>query len=167
MYENKPIIYTLSLDMHGLKVFETGLDLTWALIIAYNRHHMEKVKDKKIYKKYSTILNGYDVIIGPIANDRMFYVMGQFFRTKLLTDTALIKSLSALDLGIQYTAVTEKACRQISILGSKTLEPLELVFLRKRSNINRQEGVDLSKEIIAQYRHVGRYFDEILEDETV
>ncbi len=165
--EDSPIMYTLSLNMQGLKVFETGLDLRWALIIAYNRGHMESAQGKPIYAKYSTMLNGYDLIIGPIANDRMFYVMGQFFGTRLLTDVALIKSLSALDLGIQYTAVTDKACSQIKILNSKTLQPLELYFLRKRSSINRQEGVNLTNTIITQYRHVGRFFDEILEDPSV
>ena len=44
-----------------------------------------------------------------IANDRMFFVIDNFFIGNI-TDAALINSLSALELGKQYVAVTQKAC---------------------------------------------------------
>ena len=44
-----------------------------------------------------------------IANDRMFFVIDNFFIGNI-TDAALINSLSALELGKQYVAVTQKGC---------------------------------------------------------
>ena len=50
-----------------------------------------------------------------------------FFRTCV---SSLINCLSALDLGIQYVAVTKKACRQIRVLMEEELITLELLALR-------------------------------------
>ncbi len=165
--EDSPVIYTLSMDLSGLKVLHTKVDLAWAMLTAYNRGHMSKVKDRPVYKKYAHMTDGYDVVIGPIADDRMYRVLTQFFTTRLLTDVALINSLSALDLGIQYAALTDKACRRIRILSEKALEPLELSFIRARSALNRDRGIALADEVAVKYRREGRFFDEILEDECL
>ena len=104
---------------------------------------------------------GYDVILGYIANDRMYRVMKSFFE-KEITDVALLHSLSALDLGRQYVAITEKACKQIKILSEKILSPLELGILKERSIVRREEGIALTENILKQYRREGKYFDEII-----
>lgn len=52
----------------------------------------------------------YDIVIAYIANDRMFVVLDRFFNGEI-TDKALINSLSALKLGKQYVALTEKSQR--------------------------------------------------------
>jgi hypothetical protein len=102
-----------------------------------------------------------DVILGYIANDRMYRVMKSFFE-KEITDVALLHSLSALDLGRQYVAITEKACKQIKILSEKILSPLELGILKERSIVRREEGIALTENILKQYRREGKYFDEII-----
>ena len=45
------------------------------------------------------MLENVDVVIGSIANDRMFYVLDNLFLGNI-TDTALVNSLSALQLQI-------------------------------------------------------------------
>ncbi|HIT64501.1 MAG TPA: DUF3990 domain-containing protein [Candidatus Ventrimonas merdavium] len=57
---------------------------------------MEFARNSKIYQHVSQLVQGCDMIIGAIANDRMFIVLDRFFHGEI-TDTALIHSLSALE----------------------------------------------------------------------
>lgn len=159
--EEAPVFYTVGLDLTGLTVLSVEMDMDWAMLIAYHRKEMEPAKGTALYKKYASFAAGYDVITGYIANDRMYTELSSFFNGTL-TDTALLHCLSALELGKQYVAVTEKACRQIRILDEKKLSMLELSALMELSVARRKEGVALAKEIEIKYRREGRFFDEIL-----
>lgn len=101
------------------------------------------------------------MIIGYIANDRMFVVLDRFFNGEI-TDIALINSLSALKLGKQYVALTEKACNQIIILDEQELTGNDRAKLKQESEANRSKGVAMANEICRKYRRDGRFFDEIL-----
>ena len=154
----------MKLDLTGLKVLKVEMNLEWAMLIAYYRGYMDDVKGSEIYNKYERLADGYDVILGYIANDRMYRVMKSFFE-KEITDVALIHSLSALDLGRQYVIKTTKACNQLEIVDKKELTSLELAILRDKSIVRRQEGIDLTEEILLKYRREGKFFDEILRGE--
>lgn len=162
--EAKPVLYTMKLRLNGLKVLKIEMNLEWAMLIAYYRGYMDGAKGSEVYRKYERMADGYDVICGCIANDRMYRVMKSFFE-KEITDSALIHSLSALDLGCQYVCKTAKACDNLEILDRRELTPLELAILRDRSIVRRQEGIDLTEEILLKYRREGKYFDEILRGE--
>lgn len=162
--EDKPKFYAVELDLTGLKVLTVDIDMDWAMLIAYHRKEMESAKETAVYEKYAHMADGYDVIIGYIANDRMYTELFRFFN-KTLTDVALIHCLSALDLGKQYVAISEKACRQIKILKEEPLSPLELALLKDMSAERRKEGVALAEEIEVKYRREGKFFDEILRGE--
>ena len=151
----------MKLDLTGLKVLKVEMNLEWAMLIAYYRGYMDEVKGGEIYKKYERMADGYDVILGCIANDRMYRVMKSFFE-KEITDVALIHSLSALDLGRQYVCKTQKACDRLEIIDKRELTSLELAILRDKSIVRRQEGIDLTEEILLKYRREGKFFDEIL-----
>lgn len=162
--EDKPKFYAVELDLTGLKVLTVDVGMDWAMLIAYHRKEMESAKGTAVYEKYAHMADGYDVIIGYIANDRMYTELFRFFN-KTLTDVALIHCLSALDLGKQYVAISKKACRQIKILKEEPLSPLELALLKDMSAERRKEGVALAEEIEVKYRREGKFFDEILRGE--
>lgn len=162
--EDKPKFYAVELDLTGLKVLTVDVGMDWAMLIAYHRKEMESAKGTAVYEKYAHMADGYDVIIGYIANDRMYTELFHFLN-KTLTDVALIHCLSALDLGKQYVAISEKACRQIRILKEEPLSPLELALLKDMSAERRKEGVALAEEIEVKYRREGKFFDEILRGE--
>ena len=159
--ERNPIFYTLEFNMDNLKVLDIEIDLDWAMLIAYFRGYMDEDKDSKICEKYSHMADGYDVIIGYIVDDRIYQVLTDFFERRI-TDAALIGSLSALKLGRQYVAVTQKACNQIKIVKERPLQKLDLMILKDRSVIRRREGIALADRIVMEHRRDGRYFDEIL-----
>ena len=162
--EDKPKFYTVELDLTGLKVLTVEIGMDWAMLIAYYRKEMESAKGTPIYEKYAHMADGYDVIIGYIANDRMYTELSRFFN-RTLTDVALINCLSALDLGKQYVAISDKACKQIKILKEEPLSQLELSLLKDMSAERRKEGIALAEEIEVKYRREGKFFDEILKGE--
>ena len=90
------VLYTLQADLSGLTILDLDMGLDWALLIAYHRGKMEFAKNSRIYQHFSQLVQGCDMIIGAIANDRMFIVLDRFFHGEI-TDTALIHSLSALE----------------------------------------------------------------------
>lgn len=159
--EDKPKFYTVEFDLSGLKILEVDMGMDWAMMIAYYRKQMERVKDSPIYEKYAHFADGYDVIVGYIANDRMYAELARFFNGTI-TDVALLKCLSALDLGKQYVAITQKACDQIKILEERDLYLLECLALQDKSVERRNEGIALADKIVKQYRREGQFFDEIL-----
>ena len=155
--------YVISLDMTGLRVLKLKPDLEWAMLVAFHRGKMDDVRGTSLYEHYAAMLKDYDVIVGSIANDRMFYVLDNFFQGNI-TDRALVMSLSALQLGEQYAAVTEKACKYARIEAEVELSHLERIFLWDLSESNRVKGVNLANEICRDYRREGRFFDEILKE---
>lgn len=159
--EKKPKFYALKFDLTDLKVLHVDLGIEWAMLIAYYRGYMNEVKGSSIYNKYAKMAEGYDVIRGYIANDRMYQVMKRFFE-KEITDVALINSLSALDLGEQYVCVTEKACKQLEILSEKELSSLEMSLIKDKSIARREEGIQKTEEVLVKYRREGKFFDEII-----
>ena len=162
--EDKPKFYAVELDTTDLKVLTVDIGMDWAMLIAYYRKEMESAKGTPVYEKYAHMADGYDLIIGYIANDRMYTELSRFFN-RTLTDVALINCLSALDLGKQYVAVSEKACKQIKVLKEYPLSQLELALLKDMSAERRKEGIALAEEIEIKYRREGKYFDEILRGE--
>jgi len=159
----KSKFYIVSINTSALDTVEIKADLDWAMLVAFHRGRMDKIKDTDFYNKYSSIDAGKDLVIGSIANDRMFYVLDNFFLGNI-TDAALVNSLSALKLGKQYVAITEKACAAIRIEKEIPISMLERRFLQDESEANRQKGITLANNICKNYRREGKFFDEILDE---
>lgn len=157
----KAKIYTLSVDLSELKILDVEVGLDWALLVAYNRGKLDSVKSTKIYNRFVELSKGCDMIIGYIANDRMFVVLDRFFNGEI-TDLALIHSLSALNLGKQYAALTEKACKKIKIIEEQEISEYDRDKLKRLSEVKRFEGIAKAEEICRKYRREGQFFDEIL-----
>lgn len=159
----KSKFYIVSIDIGLLNTIEIKADLDWAMLVAFHRGRMDKIKGTAFYEKYSRIDSGKDLVIGSIANDRMFYVLDNFFMGNI-TDKALVNSLSALKLGKQYVATTDKACAMVRIEKEIPLSMMERRFLQDESDANRQKGISLANDICKNYRREGIFFDEILDE---
>lgn len=152
--------------MTNLKVLNVEKYLDWVMLTAYYRGYLDKVSESSIYNRYVHLADGYDVIVGFIADDRMYQVMTDFFECRI-TDTALVGSLSALKLGRQYVAVTQKACSQIKTMAQRHLCKLELLILRDKSTARRREGISSAERIGIEHRRDGRFFDEIQKEDQL
>ena len=159
----KSKFYIVSIDTSELDGIEIKADLDWAMLVAFHRGRMEQIKDTEFYSKYAQLDAGKDLVIGSIANDRMFYVLDNFFMGNI-TDSALVNSLSVLKLGKQYVATTEKACAAVRIEKEIPISMMERRFLQDESEANRQKGIHLANDICKNYRREGKFFDEILDE---
>ena len=155
-------LYIVSLKEKDLDALKVPKSIDWALLVAYYRGRMNGIKESKLYAKYTKMISERDLVIGSIADDRMFYVIDEFFKGNM-TDVALVSCLSALELGKQYVAITEKACDAIKVVEEIELSYLEKLFIREKAEQNRVRGLSLAKELAKKHRREGLYFDEILE----
>ncbi|GHV55249.1 hypothetical protein AGMMS49579_17620 [Spirochaetia bacterium] len=157
----KATLYTVRFDLEGLAMLEVPPGIDWAMLVAFSRGKLEKIRNTPLYKKYEGLLAGKDAVRGNIANDRMFYVLDRFFAGDI-TDTALIECLSTLQLGKQYAALTEKACSHITIVTEQVLSEADRQRIEVESTANRERGIQSANEICKQYRRDGQFFDELL-----
>ena len=159
----KAKFYIVSLSMEGLSHVEVPADIDWALLVAYHRGRMEAVVGTPLYDKYCRMIQKTDIVVGSIANDRMFFFIDNFFMGNI-TDAALVNSLSALQLGKQFVAVSQKGCDAIRIEAEVELSHLERLFLKDVAEENRARGISLANDICKKHRREGLFFDEILEN---
>lgn len=82
------------------------------LAICYHRGTRGPYSDSEKIKHIEDKINTADVIIAPITDNKMFYVMAQFTDGEINADVAL-HSLSASKLGFQYIFKTEKALNKL------------------------------------------------------
>ena len=159
----KSKFYIVSVSTENLALIEVPADIDWAMLVAYHRGKMEKIDGTPFYNKYRDMTQDKDLIIGNIANDRMFFVIDNFFVGNV-TDMALVNSLSALQLGKQYVVISQKGCDAVRIEAEVELSYLERLFIKEIAEENRARGISLANDICKNYRREGMYFDEILDD---
>lgn len=155
--------YIVSICTGTLVHREVRADIDWAMLVAYNRGKMEKIKGTQLYEKYRAMMADKDLIIGSIANDCMFYVIDNFFIGNV-TDIALVNSLLALQLGKQYVTVSQKGCDAVRIETEIPLSYLERLVVKEVADANRAKGISLANDICKSYRRTGKFFDEILDE---
>lgn len=158
----KSKFYIISIDTDTLAQIEVPADIDWAMLVAYHRGRMEKINGTDFYNRYRDMTADKDLIIGNIANDRMFFVIDNFFVGNV-TDMALVNSLSALQLGKQYVVVSQKGCDAVRIEAEIGLSYLEKLFIKNTAEENRTKGISLANDICRNYRREGLFFDEILD----
>ena len=158
----KSKFYIVSVAADSLAQVEVPADIDWAMLVAYHRGRMEKINGSDFYNKYRDMTANKDLVIGSIANDRMFFVIDNFFVGNV-TDAALVHSLSALQFGKQYVAVSQKGCDSVRIEAEVSLSYLERLFMKEVAEENRTRGISLANDICKNYRREGMFFDEILD----
>lgn len=159
---DKSKFYIVSVAVNEVEILDIPANLEWAMVVAYYRGRMKKIEGTSLYNKYRDIAKGKDIIVGSIADDRMFYVIDNFFMGNI-TDVALVHSLSALEFGKQYVALTQKACDTVRIECEVNLSYLERQVLKEAAESNRTKGISLANEICKNYRREGVFFDEMLD----
>jgi hypothetical protein len=112
--ENKnSSVYSFACSFEGLNVLEFDCSLEWMLSICHYRRTLKDYDNSIKVQKLIEKIEAADVIIAPIADNRMFYIMTLFAEGEINADVAL-HSLSASKLGKQYIFKTEKSIEKIS-----------------------------------------------------
>ena len=157
-----PVLYTLDLNLDGLKILRFEPNVDWALFVAFNRGKLEAYRGLPFYERFVRMRDEADVVFGKIANDKMFTVLNLFFGG-LIGVTALVKVMAAVNIGNQYCAKTAKACAQISVVDERRFSRQECELLKDRCFRQRARGASEAERICKANRREGESFDEILE----
>ena len=165
------VFYELECDFDDLKIkkFDNGYDgsIDWAMFIGFNRDKRYYEGHRKLYEKYDAYNENYDLIIGPIANDKMFQLLERFYIGDLC-DKALISGLTQIKLGDQYVFKTKKSCDKdhIKILSERKLNDRErsLAFADNRNRAAQSDGI--LSQLQTRYRRAVdvKYYDELMEE---
>ena len=153
-------VYSFRYSLGGLKIKRFECNLEWMLAICYYRGTIEEYKSKDIISKIISEVEDADVIIAPIADNKMFYIMAQFTDGEINADVAL-HSLSASKLGLQYIFKTDKAINK--------LIPIERYYICKSEKqdckdklIERGFEIDTKLKLAKREFKDGLYIEEIL-----
>ena len=120
-------IYIFRAKLQDLKILRLTESIDWMLMIALNRGMLEEFKNSKKYQQILDKCNSFDVIICPIADNRMFDSIEMFINGQVSSEAA-IQALNSLHIGEQIVFKTEKAIKQ--------LKPLERLYLCRKERID-------------------------------
>ena len=101
-----------------------------------------------------------DVVVAPIADNKMFYIMSQFAEGEINADVAL-HSLSASGLGLQYILKTERALKKCTPIEKYYLSAPEREECRK-TLIERGYEIDTKLKLAKREFKEGLYIEELL-----
>ncbi len=158
---NSPFVYVFHLDTNELNITHFAVNREWMIAIAYFRGWLDEYKNNNYVKKIIAKVNNSDVIIAPIADNRMFDIISEFVRGEI-TDLQCEHALAATNLGMQYVLKTTNSLERlefIKVLYVSDLEKDKIIDQRlKMSNLS-QDKVRVAR---IEYRSKGKYIDEVL-----
>ena len=153
-------VYSFKYSLEGLKSVEFDCSLDWMIAICYFRDTIKQYAKSLIVQKVIKKIEDADVIIAPIADNKMFYVMSQFAEGEINADVAL-HSLSASRLGLQYIIKTDRAL--------ENLVPIERYYLSvperedcRNALIERGYEIDTKLKLAKREFKTGLYIEELL-----
>jgi len=118
-------------DITGLRVLHLETNLIWVLIVAAHRH--AGAGSKASWKQQWSLLreailkviDHYDMIIGPISNDRMYSALDDFI-DNLVSEEYIIEAVNYMKYPLQYVSKSPKADKQFKYVCHQELSPSEL-----------------------------------------
>lgn len=152
-FEANPVLYTFELDTSNLKIKSIKLDLEWLLIVANNRGKIEN-KYQQLKDKIDSSIQGFDVIHGVIADDRLFSTLSAFF-DGLISDRMAIKLLDVMSYGFQYTLKTDKACKALKTINEKTYDIAGLAPFRNKAIKEKEDAKKAVEEMRSKLFELG------------
>ena len=150
----KSSVYSFRYSLKDLNICRFDCSMEWMLAICYHRGTLGAYSDNEKVRKIVEKINKADVIIAPIADNKMFYVMAQFTDGEINADVAL-HSLSASRLGFQYIFKTEMALEK--------LIPIEKYYLCRPERVECKK-LDTKLRLAKREFKTGLYIEEIFDE---
>ena len=153
-------MYSFRCSFEGLKRIEFDCSLEWMIAICFFRGTIKEFAGSSKVAQTIKKIEDADIVIAPIADNKMFYIMSQFAEGEINADVAL-HSLSASNLGLQYIIKTENALKKCI--------PVERYYLsyperqdRRRALIERGYEIDTKLKLAKREFKDGLYIEELL-----
>lgn len=156
----KSSVYSFKYTLDNLKIKRFQCDLEWMIAICYYRGKLRDYSSNTLVNKIVSEVEAADVVIAPIADNKMFYVMSQFIEGEINADVAL-HSLSASKLGLQFVFKTEESLKNLIPIEKYYLSNPEREDCRKLLN-ERSYEIDTKLKLAKRDFRTGLYIEEIL-----
>lgn len=156
----KSSIYSFRYSIKELKVKRFDCSMEWMLAICYYRGMLGEYVQNALVRKIVSEVEQSDLIIAPIADNKMFYIMAQFTDGEINADVAL-HSLAASNLSFQYVLKTEKALANLTPLERYYLCTQEREDCKALLN-GRGYEIDTKLKLAKREFKAGLYIEEIL-----
>ena len=157
---NDSCVYSFELNENDLKIVRFSCSLEWMLAICYFRGYIKDYENNDLIRKIVDRINNSDMVIAPIADNRMFYIMNQFANGDI-TENVAIHSLSASSLGNQYILKTDNAINNLKAIEKYYVSQSEKAFYIKQLN-QRTEMIETKLKLAKREFKDGLYIEEIL-----
>ena len=161
--EPESSLYILSYNEQPINLIEMRFNVStnWMLAVAYYRDTLGEYKNADMVKEIIHDVDGSDLIIAPIADNRMFQIIDAFTDGQI-TDLQCQYALASTNLGYQYVFKTQNAVDHLTILDHLYLCDFE----KNKYNDKSQEesNTSLMKANYSKKKFAGRgkYIDELL-----
>lgn len=158
-----PVYYEYVLELAQLSTAVFEPDLSWAFSVALHRGRLPETTSPEVVCYLASLTSDKDVIIAPIANDRLFDTLSRYFEGSV-TDKALVAAMDCMRLGTQYVLKTPEACAKLTLVNVTRSTKAELQDLQTMANRNRATAKAATEMALTQYRRSGNYIDESLQE---
>lgn len=154
-------VYAFKLNTNNLKLYKYDVDNNWMLIVAFFRGWLDDYKNHPLIKNLLKSIEDVDVIIAPIADNRMFDIINEFVENEI-TDEQCRHALAATNLGYQYVLKTDKAIKSISFLQEMFVCDKEKTSCVQNRLLSTNNGLQKVKMARIEYKNKGKYIEELL-----
>jgi hypothetical protein len=153
--------YELSVDDLSVKYLKN--DTEWLLTVAFHRRNFNsRANLRRIRDAYRESLLGFDVVVGAVANDRLFSTINAFIENNI-TDAVATACLDLMHYEPQYVLKSDKACERASFMGADIYEEDRLVAYRERVIRERALIEEQITQIKEQRFREGHLLSELLQ----
>lgn len=158
--DDNGVLYRLSANLFGLKIYQFEDELLWLLYVAVNRDHVNPNQYPKLRQICNQISNN-DVVVGLIADDRMSYVYSAFVQM-FISDVVALNAIKYVKLGNQYAFKTTKACSRLKIEEEFSLNPKEKAYLKADQQNKLGSISSVVESMKSRYFGKGRSIQQVL-----
>ncbi|MDR1184618.1 MAG: DUF3990 domain-containing protein [Coriobacteriales bacterium] len=154
------------LDLTGLHAKTLPNNTEWLLTVTFHRRDFNsKLRLHGIRDAYRRNLSSFDLVIGAIANDRLFSTINAFIENNV-TDAVAIACLQLMQYQPQYVFKSSEACSKLEFMGAETYDATQLVAFRQRVVQERAMIDDRVTQIKEQRFREGQLLSEILREKV-
>ena len=154
-------VYCFKLNLTDLIIYKFNVDLKRMIAIAYYRGWLEDYKNDSFIKNIIKIVNDCDVVIAPIADNRMFDIISEFVEGTI-TDEQCRHALAATNLGFQYVLKTDKAIKNIELIKEMYVCKKEKEKSIESRTLLTSNGLQKVRMARITYKNKGIYIEEVL-----
>ncbi|MBO4787772.1 MAG: DUF3990 domain-containing protein [Lachnospiraceae bacterium] len=153
-------VYSFTYSLDDLRVKKFDCTLEWMLAICYYRGSLKDYSSHPSVQKIIAGVEDCDVVVAPIADNKMFYIMAQYTEGEINSDVAL-HSLSASKLGFQYVFKTDKALKKLKPVEKYYISAPEREDCKRRLN-ERAYEIDTKLKLAKREFKEGLFIEELL-----